>query len=33
MQELRQAADAEDLSAVDRAATALTQAVDGLRAR
>jgi hypothetical protein len=33
MQEMRQAADAEDLSAVDRAATALTQAVDGLLAR
>jgi hypothetical protein len=33
MQELRRAADAEDLSGVDRAATALTQAVDGLRAR
>jgi hypothetical protein len=33
MQELRRAADAEDLPAVDRAATALTQAVDGLRAR
>jgi hypothetical protein len=33
MQTLRQAADAEDLAAADRAATALTQAVDGLRAR
>jgi hypothetical protein len=33
MQELRQAADAEDLPAVDRAATALSQAGDGLRAR
>ena len=33
MQELRQAADAEDLPAVDRAAAVLTQAVAGLRAR
>jgi hypothetical protein len=33
MQELRQAADAEDLPAIDRAATVLTQAVDGLRRR
>lgn len=33
MQKLRQATDAGDLSAVDRAATALTRAVDGLRAR
>ncbi|MDT5128969.1 MAG: hypothetical protein QOH54_4613 [Mycobacterium sp.] len=33
MQELRRAADAEDLPAVGRAATTLTQAVAGLRAR
>jgi hypothetical protein len=33
MMELRRAADAEDLLAVDRAGTALTQAVGGLRAR
>ena len=33
MQKLRQAADAEDLPAVDEAATALTQAVEGLHVR
>jgi hypothetical protein len=33
LHELRRAADAENLPAVDRAATALTQVVDGLRAR
>ena len=33
MQKLRQAADAEDLAAVDRAATELTQAVSGLHTR
>ena len=33
LQELRKAADAEDLPAVDRAAAALNQAVGGLRVR